>query len=157
MFDLGGVTVEAYAVPGHTHGSMIFLVPEERAAMFGDACGPGTILLEDWSTDVKTYRRALESVRVLDGRYDRIVRNHGTYESPVFLLETVIEVCDAIISGHDDRVPLPPSCMDLLPRPGALPAYRAIRTMVTRQGEVRVDGREGNVSYRADKAPQGRG
>ena len=157
VFDLGGVTVEAYAVPGHTHGSMIFLVPEERAAMFGDACGPGTILLEDWSTDVKTYRRALESVRVLDGRYDRIVRNHGTYESPVFLLETVIEVCDAILSGHDDRVPLPPSCMDLLPRPAALPAYRAIRTMVTRQGEVRVDGREGNVSYRADKAPQGRG
>lgn len=156
VFDLGGVTVEAYAVPGHTHGSMVFLVPEERVVMFGDACGPGTILLEDWSADVKTYRSALEGMRVLDGRYDRIVRNHGTYESPVSLLETVIEVCDAILSGHDDCVPLPPSYMDLLPRPADLPAYRAMRTMVTRQGEVRMDGREGNVSYRVDKAPQRR-
>ena len=43
-FDLGGVTVCPIAAPGHTPGSLILLIPEDRIAIFGDACGEHTLL-----------------------------------------------------------------------------------------------------------------
>ena len=37
-FDLGGVSVEMFACPGHTKGSLVMLLPEERVVLLGDAC-----------------------------------------------------------------------------------------------------------------------
>ncbi|PKN51802.1 MAG: hypothetical protein CVU55_10165 [Deltaproteobacteria bacterium HGW-Deltaproteobacteria-13] len=38
-FDLGGVTCEVYAVPGHTGDSLAFFIPEIRALFAGEAYG----------------------------------------------------------------------------------------------------------------------
>ncbi|MCX8031953.1 MAG: MBL fold metallo-hydrolase [Thermoleophilia bacterium] len=38
-FDLGGLTVQVLATPGHTRDSLSFFVPELRALFPGDACG----------------------------------------------------------------------------------------------------------------------
>jgi glyoxylase-like metal-dependent hydrolase (beta-lactamase superfamily II) len=37
--DLGGVTLKAYSLPGHTIGSMVFISPEKRLLFTGDAVG----------------------------------------------------------------------------------------------------------------------
>ena len=41
VFDLGGVLVEALEVPGHTAGSMVYLLPAQNLLFTGDAIGSG--------------------------------------------------------------------------------------------------------------------
>ena len=153
-FDLGEVSVRAFALPGHTMGSMAFLIDTDRLMMYGDACGPGTILLEDWSADIATYHAALVRMKDMEDSYDRILRNHGAYESPVTLLDDVIEACEAVLADADDREPMSVQAAALLPGGSATtPIFRACRSVMEDGVERRVDGRHGNVTYRADKAP----
>ena len=41
VFDLGGVQVEAIGVPGHTAGSMVYLIKDQNLLFTGDAIGSG--------------------------------------------------------------------------------------------------------------------
>lgn len=54
VYDLGGVTLRWIHVPGHTHGTMVPLIEEERTIMFGDACGVGVLLALPESLPVET-------------------------------------------------------------------------------------------------------
>lgn len=142
-FDLGGITVEAVHTPGHTQGMTMLLLPEERTVLFGDGCGVGVLLVEDCCSTVENYRESLLHVKKLEMRYDRIIRNHGTCESPKELLDNVIAVCDDILAGTDDRIPAhaPILCAD--------PVYLAKATKPGSQ--VRLDGKEGNILYTLSK------
>ena len=122
-FDLGGITMEAIHTPGHTQGMTMLLFPEERTILFGDGCGVGVLLVEDCCSTVAAYRRGLERVKEYEPRYDRNIRNHGTCESPKELLDNVMDVCDDILAGTDDRIPAkaPISC--------AVPAFMAKATL----------------------------
>ena len=40
VFELGGIHVVIYELPGHTLGSVVMLIPEERTILLGDACNP---------------------------------------------------------------------------------------------------------------------
>lgn len=142
-FDLGGITVEAVHTPGHTQGMTMLLLPEERTMLFGDGCGVGVLLVEACCSTVQEYRRSLEHVKAYEPRYDRIIRNHGTCESPKELLDNVIAVCDDILAGTDDRIPAK------APIASTAPVYQAKATLPGTQ--TRVDGKEGNILYAADK------
>lgn len=139
-FDLGGLTVEMLAVPGHTPGMMCPLLTEERTVIFGDACGVGVLLFDEYSSPVSEYRKSLLRLSRHEERYDRILRNHGTFESPKELLGNVIECCDLILAGKDDHVNVSVHGTPLFAakRPGA-------------GGMGRADGKEGNLFYAADK------
>lgn len=100
-FDLGGVTIRPIAVPGHTAGSLIFLIPEDRIAIFGDACGEHTLLLFAESAPIIEYREGLLHMRHFEDQYDTVLRNHGNYTSPKQILMDNIDLCDAIIAGTD--------------------------------------------------------
>lgn len=56
-FDLGGVSVKAIAVPGHSKGMMMVLIPEEKVMIFGDACGVSTMICDDYGTPISVYTR----------------------------------------------------------------------------------------------------
>ena len=142
-FDLGGITVEAVHAPGHTQGMTMLLLPEERTILFGDGCGVGVLLVEECCSTVQAYRQSLAHVKAYEPRYDRILRNHGTCESPKDLLDNVIAVCDDILAGTDDRIPAqaPIAC--------TAPVYQAKATLPGTQ--TRVDGKEGNILYAANK------
>lgn len=104
VFDLGGVTIVPIAVPGHTAGSLVFLIPEDRIALFGDACGEHTLLLFDESTPIAEYRAALLHMREFEGQYDTVLRNHGNFTSPKQILADNIELCGDILAGTDAAV-----------------------------------------------------
>lgn len=105
-FDLGGVTVLPIAVPGHTQGMLVFLILEDRAAIFGDACGEHTLLIFEESSSISEYRKSLLHLQSFEQEYDTVLRNHGSYTSPKSLLENNLELCDAILAGTDDAFPL---------------------------------------------------
>lgn len=144
-FDLGGLHVEAIHVPGHTHGMCMALIEEERFILFGDGCGVSVMLVDDEATTVDEYRKALANLKPHEQRYDHIIRNHGTCVSPKELLDNVIEVCDEVLAGTDDRFPVP---AHTLPVEGD-DLFFAKCLSADRRG--RADGKEGNLAYRLSK------
>lgn len=104
VFDLGGVKVVPVAVPGHTAGSLVFLVPEDRIAIFGDACGEHTLLLFRESAPIAEYRAGLLHLREFEGQFDTVLRNHGTFTSPKQILADNIELCGDILAGTDAAI-----------------------------------------------------
>lgn len=106
VFDLGGVRVEFVAVPGHTHGSLVPLVGADRVAIFGDACGEHTLCHFAESLPIRGYRESLLHLREFEDRFDVVLRNHGEFSSPKSLLARNIMLCDRVLAGTDDRVPV---------------------------------------------------
>jgi glyoxylase-like metal-dependent hydrolase (beta-lactamase superfamily II) len=152
-FDLGGITVKAYHVPGHTKGMVMFLIAEERIILFGDACGPNTMIMEDCSGNLSDYRASLLRLKVHENEYDRVIRNHGTCESEKGLLDVVIDVCGRILNGTDAKRPLPQRMQEMFPTKltEAPICYSAKEMVATAAGPKPIDGIEGNINYRADK------
>ena len=104
-FDLGGVTIRPIAVPGHTAGSLIFLLPEDRIAIFGDACGENTLLLFAESAPIAEYRDSLLHMLEFQDEFDIVLRNHGNFFSPKQILADNIELCGDILAGTDAAIP----------------------------------------------------
>lgn len=106
-FDLGGITIETYACPGHTKGSLVFLIPEEEILFTGDACNSLTFLYQDYSTSVSVYQKSLARLLpMVKGRYARILLSHGSGDAPADLVEELLHLCGEILSGTDDKIPV---------------------------------------------------
>ena len=139
-FDLGGVTVHTIGAPGHTKGMLVFLVKEDRTILFGDACGVFTLFVMDEATSLEEYVSSLETLKSYEDQYDRILRQHGTCESPKSLLDEDIEIVKSILSGTDDHIQT---------------TFNGISCYIAREvhpdTNVRVDGKEGNILYIPEK------
>ena len=137
VFDLGGLTAEFHALPGHTPGSMVVLFLEDRILLTGDACCVATLLNFEYSSSIESYRDDLLALREkLSGRYDRIVISHGGHEFGSELIDSVLECCDEIIARTDEAVPMT--------GPGGRQGFNA-HDMDFIHG--RKDGKPGNIVY----------
>lgn len=106
VFDLGGVTVEMLACPGHTRGMLTALIREERLLLLGDACNFLTFLYDDLSTGVAEYRESLRWLRgETDGRYNAVLLSHGDGHGVPDMIKSVMDVCADILNGRDDAQP----------------------------------------------------
>ncbi len=139
-FDVGNETVVMLPVKGHTPGMMVPLLKKTRAAIFGDACGVGVLLFNEFSSCVSEYRESLLTLKKYENDYDLILRNHGTFCSEKDLLDNVIECCDLILAGKDDHHPVE--------RMGKI-LYEAKQRD---EKENRIDGKFGDILYTEDKA-----
>ncbi len=139
-FDLGGCTAEVYSAPGHTKGIMVLLIPEDRVCLFGDACGENTFLFRPEASTVYEYRETLNKLLGMRSRYDRILRQHGSFESPLNLVEENLRTADLILAGKDDHIPF---------------EYDGFHAFFAHEPDlttgIRKDGISGNIVYSADK------
>ncbi|MDO4274344.1 MAG: MBL fold metallo-hydrolase [Eubacteriales bacterium] len=105
-FALGGITIEIYSCPGHTRGTLVMLIKEERVLLLGDACNDLTFMHEDYSTTIEEYEESLKRLKPLvEGKYDRVLLSHGSGDGALDLIDGVMEVCSDIINGNTDDVP----------------------------------------------------
>lgn len=136
VFDLGGVTVEAVWFPGHTQGCTAMLLAEDRILITGDACNVSTFLFDENSSSVADYRATVERVAErLAGRYDRVFMQHHVMDAVPSLLQDMLDVCDRVLAGTDDAIPMRPMGHD------ARLAMEASKTM------QRIDGGCANLLY----------
>ena len=139
VFDLGGVTVECFACPGHTPGSLVFLLPEERMLLLGDACNDRTFLFDEFASSVPDYRAALMALDAQTaGHYDRVLLSHGDGEGVSDMLRRVIEVCDDVLEGRSDAQPF------------VFTGDRGLLAKACSPEGARLDGGRGNLVYRAE-------
>lgn len=105
-FALKGLTIQIFAAPGHTHGSVAILFQEKRTLLLGDSCNDNVLLLDSNGTNVKEY---MEHMKVLEketkGLYDKVYFSHGHMEGPVGFIESAIEVCKEVLNGNSDKLP----------------------------------------------------
>ncbi len=134
IFDLGGVTLEAIHVPGHTQGMMCVLNREERAILFGDACNPAVFLWAEEASCVEDYRNALLELKKQEGRWDTVMLSHGPTTIDKGILDGVIAVCGEIMAGANDWQPF-----DFM--------GNALRIAKKEENHVRLDGGLGNIVY----------
>lgn len=107
VFDLGGVHLRMFACPGHTRGSLCFLIEEEGMLLTGDACNTNTFLFEDYSTSIAEYQESLERLKSMtDGLYNTVLLSHGDGKGYVGIVDDVIQCCKDIRAGRDDRIPM---------------------------------------------------
>ena len=140
IFDLGGRYIEVYALPGHTHGTMVMLIPEERALILGDACNNSTFLFDENSLSVNKYRENLIHVKEkLEGRYDTTYLCHHVMTASKEMLSNVIAVCDEVLAGRADDVPF-----DFM-------GHHAFVAKKANERFERLDGGEGNIIYDKEK------
>lgn len=139
-FDLGDLHLKMIAVPGHTPGMFCVLIEEERYCLFGDACGVFVLLFDDMSSTVSEYLNSLKHLKTYEHQYDYIIRNHGTGESPKELLDNVIACCNDVLLQKDEHIPI---------------EFMGRKLFLAKQRDEngnRIDGKEGNLAYRFDKA-----
>lgn len=136
IIDLGDVHVLMVHVPGHTQGSFVPIVLEDRAAIFGDASGVGTLICLEGSSTVQDYYYSLLYLKTYESLYDTVLRQHGTFSSRKSLLDENIENCECILAGKDDHIPT---------------QFRGIDCFWARKRDEntgnRMDGKEGNICY----------
>ena len=139
-FDLGGVHIDIYACPGHTLGSLVMLIREERVLLLGDACNYLTFMHEPYSTTISEYAKNLRRLKPLvAGKYDKVYLSHGPGDGDVGLIDGVIQVCEDIMQGKTDDVPF-----------GFKDSTGYLAKAEIRQ-DVRVDGGIGNVVYNKER------
>jgi len=136
IFNLGGIDIEVFSCPGHTKGSVVFLVVQERALLLGDACNTATFMQDYYSTSIEEYAENLWNLKKqVDGKYDRVYLSHGPGDGDIGLIEGVIKVCEDIKNGKTDDIPFTFNGVD---------GYLA---KAMNQFGVRLDGGIGNIVY----------
>ena len=136
VFDLGNVRVRVIAAPGHTPGIVVPVIVEDRLALFGDACGVGTLVVEPFSTKVGVFLESLRGLKARECAWDSVIREHGTFVSTKRVLDDNIELAERVLAGTD--------AAEELEFHGA-PVFRAAR--LDPETGARADGREGNLIY----------
>jgi glyoxylase-like metal-dependent hydrolase (beta-lactamase superfamily II) len=139
-FDLGGITVEAYDCPGHTKGSIVFLIREERALLLGDACNSFTFMFESYSTSITEYEASLRKLLTeVKGKYDTVYLSHRDGNGHKEMIEDVIKVCEDIRAGNTDDVPF---------------KFKGVSGLIAKAVKpdgTRIDGGKGNIVYNKER------
>lgn len=104
-FELGGVTLEIIAVPGHTHGMCCILNVQERTILFGDACNTCLFIWDEEATTIEEYRESLLNLKRHEKRYDTVYMSHGVLTVDKKVLDGVIAVCGDVMEGKADDQP----------------------------------------------------
>lgn len=104
-FDLGGETIEIFACPGHTKGTVVMLMQKERILLLGDACNGFTFLHENYSLSIAKYEKNLKELqKKVKGKFDRVLASHGDGELPLTIIEGNIQNCEDIKAGNVDDI-----------------------------------------------------
>ena len=107
VWDLGGITIQAYDCPGHTKGMVVFLIVEDRILLLGDACNANTLVYDEFGTSIEEYRESLirlqEEIR---GRVDYTMYSHYPLLLGPEAVPQMIAVCDDVLNGRGAELPI---------------------------------------------------
>lgn len=141
VFDLGNISLEVLACPGHTEGSVMILIKELRTIIFGDACCPNTWVHLPESTSIADYRNSLLRIKSREADYDRVLLSHRPRDTKKEILDEIIHVCEEVIDGKSDEIPFEFN--------GYYQSYIA-KKVNEEDYNIRADGKVGNIIYKND-------
>ena len=105
VIDLGGLTAEVLALPGHTPGSLGLLCRERRLLLAGDAVSPQACLFFPESS-MEDYARTLDSLR--DKPFDTLLLSHFDFLFPKSILSKFAACIDLVGRKRSREYIFPP-------------------------------------------------
>ena len=129
IFDLGGLKLEAFHLPGHTVGSYCFINDRDGFALVGDAITKIPLLSIPRCTSLERYYLALQDFHARTKGMN-LYCGHSVFPIRDKTVEYLLAGCEEILSGNldgdgfDKYLPLPESaCKGFRPR---IHPYRSI-------------------------------
>ena len=95
--DLGGRHLRIIPIPGHTPGSVGFLLEEERILFSGDGLTYNVWMQLPESSSLEDYLETLYALRPVAGDFDRIYTGHSQNPFGADHLEKVIDLIEKVI------------------------------------------------------------
>lgn len=106
-WDFGGITIQAFACPGHTRGSVVFLIVEDRLLLLGDACNANTLVYDAFSTSIEEYRESLIRLQEeIVGKVELTLYSHYSFLFGPEAVPQMIELCGRVMEGKADDIPI---------------------------------------------------
>ena len=135
-FDLGGIHLDIFEIPGHTQGMTGILFRENRALLTGDGANMFTFLFSKETLGLKSYQKSLKRLKKSTAKkFEKMYCSHGSGDLTVDYLDRLLEDCNLIFDGKDDRVPF------------EFMGSRAAIAFAIDQNHNRIDGGIGNIVY----------
>ena len=105
VIDLGGLTLEVVHLPGHTQGSILLLLREDRVLFTGDAINTHLWMQLEDSSSLPDFLQALDKVMYLKEQADYILHGHYGQFLPISLMERLREGVSELCRGEtgDDQ------------------------------------------------------
>lgn len=101
--DLGGRTLEVFALPGHTPGGILLLLREDRILFTGDSVNHHLWMQLDGCLPMRRFLAELDRVMFLQDRADILLHGHARDADDISLLrclrDGVQEICDGKTAG----------------------------------------------------------
>ena len=98
IIDIGGRTLEVFALPGHTPGSIVLLLREDRILFTGDAINHHLWMQLDGCSSLNEYVKALDNIMFLEDRADLILHGHARDFDDISLMrcmrDGIKEICE---------------------------------------------------------------
>lgn len=98
VIDLGGRTLEIFELPGHTPGSVLLLLREDRILFTGDAINHHLWMQLDGCLKLGAFAKELDKVMFLEKEADLILHGHAKDFDDISLMRClrsgVIEICE---------------------------------------------------------------
>ena len=98
--DLGGKTLEVYDIPGHTKGSILLLLKEDRVLFAGDSINHHLWLMLDGCPEVSAFRDTVRSLMFLQDKADILLHGHAQSEDDISLMSCFLKGLDDISEGN---------------------------------------------------------
>lgn len=103
IFDLGGVKLEAIAVPGHSEGSMAFYNRDENYCFTGDAINTDVHLKKLDREAFRRYKKTMESFIARVDEEVTLYPAHLPVPMTIEVVRSLVLVCEDLISGSNLR------------------------------------------------------
>lgn len=102
VFDVGGSTITIYETPGHTDGSVAFLVEPQRVLVSGDTVNNSIILKRqpnNETTLIEEFNKTCRKLWDLGDRYDTLAVGHDGFSWEKHLVLDYVDLSQAILDG----------------------------------------------------------
>ena len=99
VIDLGGKTLEVYDLPGHTPGSIVLLLKEDRVLFTGDAVNHHLWMQLDGCSPLPDYVKALDRIMFLEDKADYILHGHARDIDDISLIRCMRNGIEEICEG----------------------------------------------------------
>jgi glyoxylase-like metal-dependent hydrolase (beta-lactamase superfamily II) len=103
IIDLGGRTLEVFALPGHTPGGILLLLREDRVLFTGDSINHHLWMQLDGCLPMNRFVQELDKVMFLEERADIILHGHARDADDISLLRCLRNGAEEICEGKTDQ------------------------------------------------------
>ena len=102
VIDLGDLHLDVIGLPGHTPGSILLLLKEDRILFTGDAVNHHLWMQLPHCTSMSILRDNLKKIMYLEKEADHILHGHAQDLDDISLLRHILEAVEEILAGNTE-------------------------------------------------------